>query len=293
MEITNLTGLEKPATALIERISDAIGGLAKPWQIGRIADAEARAEIIRARARIEVSEIEERAIQRLVIEEGVKQKNIENITARALPLLEHSAQPEAMEQDWIAHFFDRGRMISNSEMQSLWAGLLAREANSPGVISKRTIDLVASLDRSDAELFTKLCTFSWTFGLPTLFMPRVGYPHPEIEGLKLSDLLHLSTLGLITMERPMSGGYTRQSIPNESQLDYFGARVVFSLSVGINSMYWGMVMFTKYGEQLASICNGQPSIEYFLESLRFFADRGAYVWTKLDANYTPPAWLAR
>lgn len=292
MEITNLTGLEKPATAFIERISDAISGLAKPWQIKRVADAEAHAEVIRARAKIEISELEERAIQRLVTEEGIKQANIESITARALPLLEHSAQPEAMEQDWIAHFFDRGRLVSNSEMQSLWAGLLAREANTPGVISKRTIDLVASLDRSDAEIFTRLCTFSWTFGMPTLFIPRVGYPHPEIEGLRVSDLLHLSTLGLITMERPMSRGYRRSGMANDSQLDYFGARIMLTLPAGIDGMDWGMVMFTKYGEQLASICSGQPSKEYFLDTLQLFIKQGAYVWTKIDTNYRPPAWFA-
>jgi hypothetical protein len=51
--ITNETGrggglisipdLSKPATVLIEKISDAVGGIAKPWQTVRVARAEAKA----------------------------------------------------------------------------------------------------------------------------------------------------------------------------------------------------------------------------------------------------------
>ena len=39
--IINLGGLSKPATVLIEKISDAVGGVFKPYQIKRIAKAEA------------------------------------------------------------------------------------------------------------------------------------------------------------------------------------------------------------------------------------------------------------
>ena len=38
--IVNLGDLSKPATVLIEKISDAIGGIFKPYQIKRIAKAE-------------------------------------------------------------------------------------------------------------------------------------------------------------------------------------------------------------------------------------------------------------
>ena len=71
--------LSKPATVLIEKISDAVGGIAKPGQIIRVAKAEADAEVIKARARIEISELEERALHRMVREEGLRQENIESI----------------------------------------------------------------------------------------------------------------------------------------------------------------------------------------------------------------------
>ena len=68
--LINLGDLSKPATVLIERVSDAVGGIAKPWQIKRVAKAETKADMIRAQARVEISEMEERALIRMVREEG-------------------------------------------------------------------------------------------------------------------------------------------------------------------------------------------------------------------------------
>ena len=84
LTLANLGELTKPATILIEKISDAVGGCFKPWQIKRVAQAEAAAEKTRAAARIEITELERRAMQRLFFEEAKKQDNIESITAKAL-----------------------------------------------------------------------------------------------------------------------------------------------------------------------------------------------------------------
>ncbi len=110
--LVNFGDLGKPATVLVEKISDAIGGIAKPWQIRRIAKAEADAAVISQEAKIKISEIERRALQRMVREEGLRQKNIEDITIAALPHLNEDAQSEELTADWISTFFDRGRLGS-------------------------------------------------------------------------------------------------------------------------------------------------------------------------------------
>lgn len=100
----------------------------------------------------------------MVREEGLKQENIESITAKAIPLLSEDAKPDAIERDWLSHLFDRCRLTSDAEMQSLWAAILAGQANSPGKFSRRTIELAGTLDKTDAQLFTKFCTFAWMIG---------------------------------------------------------------------------------------------------------------------------------
>lgn len=82
--LVNFGDLAKPAVVLIEKVSDAVGGIAKPWQTKRVARAEAEAEKIAALAKIEISELERRALQRMVREEAIKQENIEKITEGAV-----------------------------------------------------------------------------------------------------------------------------------------------------------------------------------------------------------------
>lgn len=45
--IVNLGEISKPATVLIEKISDAVGGVFKPYQIRRVAEAELRLKRLR------------------------------------------------------------------------------------------------------------------------------------------------------------------------------------------------------------------------------------------------------
>jgi len=153
--IINLGELSKPANTLIEKISDAIGGIFRPYQIRRIAQAEAEADKVRAISQIEITDLQRRALHRFLVEEGKKQNNIETITQKALPSVSEQATPQNIEDDWITNFFDKCRLISDSEMQNLWAKVLAGEANAPGKYSKRTVNLLAGLDKADAETFAK------------------------------------------------------------------------------------------------------------------------------------------
>ncbi len=70
--LINLGELAEPAKVLIERVSDAIGGIFKPYQIKRVAKAEAEAEKIKAVAQIEISDIQQRGLVRMIEVEAIK-----------------------------------------------------------------------------------------------------------------------------------------------------------------------------------------------------------------------------
>lgn len=55
--LAKLGDLSKPATTLIEKISEAVGGVFKPYQIVRVAKAEAEADRIRAESQIQVTDL--------------------------------------------------------------------------------------------------------------------------------------------------------------------------------------------------------------------------------------------
>ena len=105
--LVNLGKFSKPVNTLIEKISDAIGGIFEPWQIRRIARAEAEADEIRTVSQIKTTEMQRRAVIRLITEEGKKQENIESITRKAIEGVKEDARPQDIENDWIANFFDK------------------------------------------------------------------------------------------------------------------------------------------------------------------------------------------
>jgi hypothetical protein len=250
--IVNLGGLAEPAKVLIEKVSEAVGGVFKPYQIKRVAKAEAQAEILRAHAQIEVSELQQRALKRFLLEEATKQENIESITTKAIPLLKEGADPANIERDWIVDFFDKSRIVSDEEMQNLWSAILAGEANHPGTYSKRTIHLMASLDKKDALLFTKLCGFVWLVGdrVPLIFDSKNDiYTKNSID---FSSLKHLDAIGLISFES--LSGYQRTGFGKKA-LAIYGAKTItleFPQNED-NSLSIGHVIFTDVGLQLSLI----------------------------------------
>ena len=117
--LVNLGGLTKPADTLIKKISDAVGVLYEPRRIKKIAQAEAKADLIKARSEIKVTDLHRRAANRWIEEEAQRQKNMEDITDEALPHLNDSARPDSVDDDWIVNFFDKCRIVSDNEMQGL------------------------------------------------------------------------------------------------------------------------------------------------------------------------------
>lgn len=263
--LINFGDLSRPATVLIERISDAVGTLFEPHQIQRVAKAEAEANKIKALSDIEVTDIQQRAIARMIHEEGKKQENIESITAQAAQQVNNEAEPEMIEKDWISHFFEKCRSVSDKEMQSLWSRLLAGEANKAGSFSKRTIELISTLDKSDAHIFTSLCSFSIFTGIA---YPIVFDHNAEIYvkgGVGFSQLSHLEYIGLIKFN--MLQGFVFQKLPKNPTFNYFGTPITFTLPKdNDNELNMGKVMLTQAGRQLAPVCGAQMN-EKFLPYL--------------------------
>ncbi len=257
----DFAGLAKPATTLVEKVSDAVGGIAKPWQIVRVAKAKSQAGIIRTTGAVEAGSIMERAKNRLMHEEVQKQENIESITAKAIPNLTHQAKPEDIEKDWLSYFFDRARLVSDDEMQSLWSNILSGEANQPGKFSRRTIDVVSILSKADAQLLTNLCSLVWRLDL---YYPLILDRDDEIfsaRGLNFDALTHLASLGLITYAS--TTGYVTDPQLKHSGYSYFGKEVHVEYPTDNFEMEIGCTIFTMVGAELLELCGAKPYDEFY------------------------------
>ena len=227
MSLIDLSNLSEPATTLIKKVSNAAGVLFEPRQVRRIAKAKADAAFLNAKTQIRITDLHRRAARRWIEEEAQHQENMEELTARAVPELTEGADPGAMDNDWIANFFGKSRIVSDSEMQQLWARILAGEANSPGSYSKRTVNLLADLDKVDTTLFSALCGFNWTLGVlvPLVFDPKASVYMNH--GINFEALKHLDSAGLVQFDS--TAGFSARGVSKSVAVDYYGRP--FRLSV--------------------------------------------------------------
>ena len=263
--LINLGDLAKPVNTLVEKISDAVGILYEPHRIRNNAEAEADAAIIKAQAEIEITDLQRRAEHRRIVEDMRDQKHMEDIIEKAIPHVDKNAAPENMDNDWITNLFEKCRIVSDEQMQSLWARVLATEANTPGTLSKRTVNLLSDFDKSDAELFTTFCGFCWVIGEITPLVFDINAEIYNKHGINFDTLSHLDTIGLIHFERTSS--LTLGKAPKA--MSYYGKRLDFSIPESIidAAFYIGHARLTKIGEELFLICGSKP-VDGFYEHVK-------------------------
>jgi hypothetical protein len=261
--LVNLGDITKPADTLIKKVSKAVGGVFAPYQIKRIAKAEAEAAIIKAQTEIQITDLHRRAMHRFIEEEAQRQKNIENITAKALPQLTERAQPDAIEDDWVTNFFDKSRIVSDTEMQDLWSRVLAGEANAPGTYSKRTVNFLSDLDKFDAQLFSKLCGYGWLIGnvVPLIFDVQADIYNSN--DINFDALIHLESIGLIQFNN--LAGFKSLKLPKKFVVYYYGRPLALEMSKDAdNDLPLGRALLTKTGAELAPI-SGSTRVDGFWE----------------------------
>jgi hypothetical protein len=175
-----------------------------------------------------------------------------------------------MENDWITNFFDKCRIVSDEEMQVLWAKILAGEANSPGTYSKRTVNFLGSLEKDEAQLFTNLCSFVAIVNKeanPLIYdYNALIYKNQEIG---FDALTHLENIGLISFAG--LSGFKTIKLPQHINICYYGTtlKAEFKKSEE-NEIEIGQVLFSSIGDELAGICNAKPIdgfLDYVIERL--------------------------
>ena len=214
--------------------------------------------LILAEGDIEVDSLRRRAARRFVEEETRKQLNMERIVANAITEIDPNARTENVENDWITNFFDKCRSVSDDEMQVLWSRILSGEANAPGSFSRKTVNLVADLDKASANLFRILCSFGWQFlyDLVPLIFDTEDQIYNE-NGLNLYSLGELASIGLIQINS--TSGFQLLDQPRQSTVAYQGRTILLTFPKdAANNLPCGKVIMTPSGTQLSRIVKPDP-----------------------------------
>jgi Protein of unknown function (DUF2806) len=268
------TDLGPAAQALVEKIAAGIGRLYEP--LGAIIQAHADVHIAKTKVKgeVEVEGVRRRAFERLAAEETKKQQNLEAIYGKTFQLLEPGLNPatiERMDDDWIVFHSEKARLVSDDEMQTLWARVMAGEAEDPGSFSKRTLEILSTLEKEEAHLFTSVCRFLvrddsearpailYVEGVPTVY---------SAEGINFDTFKHLTTVGLLQFSFPFLTDNVYYYDAPTFRLEYFEDRRTFRMSTihpkeGKYYINYGMVALSKVGQQLARIAGPAPVPGFF------------------------------
>ena len=166
--------------------------------------------------------------------------------------------------DWYVRFYQASGNVSDETMQDLWAKLLAGEVSKPSTYSFKTIDVLRNLSKKDAELFQRVCSYSFCNANQILILPRYD-DYLEKYNIAYSDILKLSEQGLI-----FNDGTIGQSvnITEESKLLFWDTETVMTIksSDGKDTkVYIHEYPFTQVGAEISTLVSVNVSDEKYIE----------------------------
>lgn len=326
-KIKDVLGLSKPLTKLIEVMAQGTGAITQPYLIKKNADAKAYEINVVSKAvegnqnslqKIdykdskvslrsldkesikEITSLPERAQNRIEYQEQKRQQNIEKVTQIAAEQLENekTVSEEKVDKDWTTRFFNYAQDVSNEEMQGLWGRILAGEVKNPKSFSLRTLELIRSLSKSDAELFSKIANFSINHGKDA-FLLKGQNDELKKFGIQFDDIALMEELGLIHSGEFLSFEFNQS--PNDKQNVFILGETIVFHNKKANSAKQSLLirLFTRIGKELLKLIEVKPNFKY-IQSLATELNKNnsqltyARVTEKLDngrLRYTNPIEL--
>lgn len=165
LEIKDLAGLSDPLTKLVEVIANGCKWIAEPYQIKRIAEANAYASSVQSKEdfkqglRNSLLEYTQRSM--LSVRENRQIENLANIINYAGQELQviDKINDTPVSPEWSSRFFDYAQNIYDDEIQIIWGKILAQETATPGKFFKRTLNILHNIEPFEAKWFAELCQF--------------------------------------------------------------------------------------------------------------------------------------
>ena len=281
----------KEGLALGNKVIALASKLIAPWSTQRQADADSRAAIQGVLTKQLTTYIEQHPNDPVLMDAIIACKgrlglaNIVQIVQQAAPQLNERSRPEDISDDWGDNFRDKASTYSDPDMITLWAQLLAGEANGPGSFSRKTVNVLSDIEPHDAQLFKAVADCRLIPIDPvTNNEVRVGFkrsvtgPKPVIRdcthsmyrsnGIDVNSLERLDWLGLVNHD--VGGVGTTENLRMGGTLAYeYGSG--YLLLRGENksvTVKFGCTSFTPAGIELSELC----PIEHFSGFIEFLEE---------------------
>lgn len=196
-------------------------------------------------------------------------KNQCNIVAIAMENLKSDAQPDKVDEDWLAQFMDKARLVNNAELQQWWGRILAGECNSPGSVPKTLLHTLEQMDVDSASGFMAVANFTIAVEIkngdvdyqPLILIKKINDFY-ERYGVTLNVLVDLQTLGLINFDLIKEFAWDVKNFKYNSVM-YHDQKC--NINTDKRQIPIGNVIFSKGGNSLCSIVTREKNEDFFDE----------------------------
>lgn len=263
---------------LMKLLPTALGKIIEPYQIKRLADADAEninviSEAIRNNPDVDIlydkngvrlsnesNNLLERTVHRVRSRELTRQKNLECIATATYENLKNKGTVEVskkpVDNDWFMRFMNYAQDVSNEDVQKIWAQLLAKEIIDTGYVSLKTLNTLHDLSVQEVRLFQKVSRY-------VIENTYIYNDENLLKGWNISfdDILALNDAGLMNP----SGMLARvQKLSNNDEIIMnFGEYALIGSynKSGTNSFHLPGYLLTKSGRELCGIVGDCMNID--------------------------------
>lgn len=200
--------------------------------------------------------------------------NQHDIVEESFKYLGANAEPDKVNDDWLAQFMDKAKLVSDIEFKKIWGRILAEECNNPGMVSKQVLNIVSMMDRQDAMAFTGICRFSLkldcddedtrVFKYPLILDSKIDDYYSKYD-ITLDNLRTLESYGLIERIQNNTFGvnYSLRTDNDIISINYSGNR--FEFEPNTREIRQGNVIFKKPGRELCRVLDVEPISDFWNE----------------------------
>lgn len=261
MSIKEITELAKTCSEPICRVIDyTLGPIFKPIEKITTAKAECYISNMQKQNEYGLTKKEFHALKRECFFAEQRQKNMGGILQKAIPNINTNDEKlNSISPDWFMNYREKASLVSNEDLQYLWATILSGEVNSPGKYSLQTLNILTMIDEKIAAQINKL--FQYVVKIEEkfyLFCPYYTpvFAVPEEYTIYDNDLIQIESLGIIKTYDNLGVAKKVFNEYKEYNLFYLNKTIsFFPIKNNANeyTLNLGRASLTNVGEELFSL----------------------------------------
>lgn len=267
---TAISKTSEAVTAVVNLVRDAWGvDVKKEREIAK-AKADAIDIVSKAEIQAENEKLIARVKQRLFIQEINRQSNLESVLSKSIPLLTDGVSPDNLDQGFLHRFSIAAQDVNEKELQEMFARALAQEARQAKTVSNRTLDIMHSMSKGDAQLVQRLASLVFKVGFtPAVIVPNEMRNQPILYGLAYEQLLHLDEIGILNHKDLVMKVHPQSNYG----FAYFGKQIIkrnpkdSEIKISVHTLTWD-------GISIVRVAGGEPNEKYFDAIMKYLEDLG-------------------